>query len=137
MPEFKIHPQLRADCHYLGALDQSHLLLHNNAAVFWLILVPETDVTDLHDMDMAQYQQTMLQVKTLAGFLKHYNSADKINIAAIGNIVPQLHIHIIARSKDDPCWPDVVWGNLDALTNYTEEQVEEIRYVLARTYETV
>lgn len=127
---FAIHPQLLDDCHYLGKMDRCHLLLHNNASIFWLILVPETEVTELHDMDAQQYQYCMMQVRELANFAKCFSQADKVNVAAIGNIVPQLHVHIIARRKDDPCWPGVVWGNLDNTSRYSEHQMNGLRTTL-------
>lgn len=136
MAEFEIHHQLRADCHYLCTLERSHLLLHRNAVVFWLVLVPETDVTELHDLNESQFREIMTLIKKLAEFAKHYDKADKINIATLGNIVPQLHIHIIARKKSDPCWPDAVWGKLETRTVYTEENIATLKTMLRNTFAT-
>ena len=126
MNPFKLDPQLEKDCYVLGRLDDQNLLLLNNALLPWLILVPETAVTELFELDRSEQQKLLDNINRLSGFLKQHYPVDKLNIAAIGNIVSQLHVHIIARNRTDFCWPDVVWGRPEK-TVYTEEDVEEIK----------
>lgn len=109
---FTIHPQLTADCHLLGKLGSSFLLLHRNAAIPWLILVPQTNCEDLLDLPDQEREQLMSNARDIANFIKAQFDLKKINVAALGNVVPQLHLHVIGRHPDDPCWPNPVWGNL-------------------------
>lgn len=129
-----LHPRLAADCHVLGDIDCGSLLLHQNATLPWFILVPATKLTELHELDLQLYQQVMMAIHTLAGFVKHQFEADKINIAAIGNQVPQLHIHVIGRRRDDPYWPGVVWGQSETSDVYSEIRLKAIRAALAGVF---
>lgn len=124
--DLKIHPRLLDDCHVLGKLSLSHVLLHKNAVVPWFILVPEVTVIELHEMDRGQRQALMDEADLVARFVINAFEVDKLNIAAIGNVVPQLHLHIIGRNKQDPCWPNVVWGNLTVTAAYPAKRIEEI-----------
>lgn len=110
MSPFAIHPRLMADNHLLGRFRHCHLLLNKNATLPWFILLPEVAVVELHEIDEPLRQRIEREVQLLAGWVKRQFNCDKLNLAAIGNIVPQLHIHVIGRSRRDPCWPDVVWG---------------------------
>jgi diadenosine tetraphosphate (Ap4A) HIT family hydrolase len=86
------------------------LLLHKDAHVRWFILVPETDATEWHELPGGLRDQTPHRVVPLGAMLKGEEGCDKINIAAIGNLVPQFHFHVIGRWRSDPYWPGVVWG---------------------------
>ena len=109
--DFLLDSRLRNDCTVLGRLSSGDpLLLHNNAAVIWFIIVPKTDKTELFELPSAEQQQLLNEINRLSAYLKEQHGCDKINIATIGNIVSQLHIHIIGRNKNDPYWPGVVWG---------------------------
>lgn len=105
-----IHPQLQQDCHQLGKLDACTLLLHKNALVPWFILLPPGEQRELYQLEPALQQQVHSEIRRLAAFVDEHFHADKLNIATIGNIVPQLHIHIIGRFHTDFCWPAPVWG---------------------------
>ncbi len=122
-----IHPQLLQDCHVLGKLPGTWLLLHKNAAVHWLILVPETSQTDFLDLPEQQQQQILAQAASLSALLKKTYGYPKINFAAIGNVVPQMHLHIVGRHPHDPCWPAPVWGNLPPGPEYRPEQIEDLK----------
>ncbi|MBC8325463.1 MAG: HIT family protein [Verrucomicrobia subdivision 3 bacterium] len=124
---FTLHSQLQADCHTLGRLPSGPLLLHRNAAVTWFILVPETDVVDLFDLPEAQHTQAMADCRTISAYLKTERQVPKINFGAIGNLVPQLHLHIVGRTPEDACWPQPVWGNLPEGPAYTESELETLR----------
>lgn len=124
---FALHPQLAADTHPLGATATARVLLHRNAAVPWLILVPTTDAGDFLELRAALRTELLADCERLAHYLKTRRQAEKINFAAIGNLVPQLHLHVVGRRRDDACWPLPVWGHLTAAAGYTEAEVAEIR----------
>ena len=125
----ELHPQLATDCYLLGTVNSSSLLLHKNALVPWFILVPDTDKNELFKLDSEQQAVIQTEINTLANFTeKHFNS-DKLNIASIGNIVPQLHIHIISRKVSDFCWPSPIWGRQE-FAEYTTPQLNEIKQAL-------
>jgi len=124
---FKLHPQLLVDCHVLGRLPSGHLLLHRNASVTWFILVPETDAVDLLDLPQDQLTQTMTDCRAISAYLKFKRKYPKVNFGALGNLVPQLHLHIIGRTPDDACWPQPVWGNLPEGPAYKAALLESIR----------
>ncbi len=135
MNQQKLHSRLADDCHLLGEIDGSRLLLHRNAMLPWFILVPATHHTELHELEMTFYQQIMTTVHSLSGFVKQQFEADKINIATIGNQVPQLHIHIIGRHRDDPYWPGVVWGQPETSDSYTDLRLAALRKAVAGRFQ--
>lgn len=109
--DFQLDSRLENDCTVLGELRSGNLLLlHHNAAVVWFIVVPKTTKTELYELPPTEQQQLLEEISLLSAFLKEESGCDKINVATIGNIVSQLHIHIIGRNRDDPYWPGVVWG---------------------------
>lgn len=113
--QFVLHPQLAKDCLQIGQMPLSKLLLMNDASYPWFILVPcRPDIKEIYQLSMADQQQLLVESSVLARCLNDTLAADKINIAALGNIVPQLHIHHIARYTTDPAWPAPVWGKLPA-----------------------
>lgn len=116
MPEFVVHPRLLADCHLLGRLALCRLLLNRNATLPWFILVPEVEpeIIELHELDEPRRRTLATELDLVATFTRARFDVAKLNIAAIGNIVQQLHVHVVGRRPDDPCWPGVVWGNLPA-----------------------
>ncbi len=125
MTNFTLSPQLQKDCFILGTLGDNQLLLLNNALVPWFILVPHTEVTELFELDDETRFELVRDTDTLAGFIKQMLGCDKINVASIGNVVNQLHMHVIGRRRDDFCWPGVVWGREDREA-YSDEAVMEI-----------
>lgn len=110
MPE--VHAQLLADCHRLGAMASGELLLSRNASLHWFILVPATEVKDLLDLPPPQLHRVLADCQKLSHWLKQEQGYNKVNFAGLGNVVPQMHLHIIGRSAADRCWPQPVWGNL-------------------------
>lgn len=134
MSQFELHPQLLQDCHRLGRMTVSHLLLHRNAAVPWFILVPETEAIDLLDLDADLRNRLLDDATSIARFVKTGLRRPKVNVAAIGNLVPQLHVHVIGRAPDDPCWPLPVWGHLQTSSVYADTQVQEISAQLERSW---
>lgn len=126
MESFIMHPTLAADCHVLGTWRELRLLLHRDAHVRWLILVPETDATEWHELPAPLRDQLLTASSMLGAMLKHDDGCDKVNIAAIGNMVPQFHFHVIGRWKTDPYWPGVVWGRSIPGCGYEDEEVRKI-----------
>jgi diadenosine tetraphosphate (Ap4A) HIT family hydrolase len=111
METFSLHPQLEQDTFGIADLPLSRLLLSTDANYPWLLLVPRRpgaiEIFELTDADQAQLT---LEVSRVARALKTVTLCDKINVAAIGNVVPQLHVHIVARRRSDPAWPRPIWG---------------------------
>ncbi len=107
---WSLHPQLENDTAPVGDLALCRVLAMNDANYPWLILVPRragvTEIIDLGD----DAGLLMAEIAQVSRVLKDVARCDKLNIAAIGNVVPQLHVHIVARRKDDPLWPKPVWG---------------------------
>jgi diadenosine tetraphosphate (Ap4A) HIT family hydrolase len=107
---WSLHPQLAADTVPVCDLALSRLLAMNDANFPWLILVPRrAGVSEIIDLG-AEQAALMNELAMVSRVLKDETRCDKLNVAAIGNMVPQLHIHIVARRKDDPAWPKPVWG---------------------------
>jgi len=110
----KLDYRLDHDCIKLGYIDDSLLLLMNNSEVPWFILIPDTtteESDDEFDLLSRDKQIALLdQINLVSQFMRKQYHFDKLNIATIGNVVRQLHIHIVARSTTDFCWPNVVWG---------------------------
>jgi len=131
--KFKLDPQLEKDCYELGRLNGHHLLLLNNVLIPWLILVPETDVTEIYELDQKEQHKLLENINNLSFFMKQNYMTDKLNIAAIGNVVSQLHVHIIGRSKTDFYWPEVVWGRPEKKP-YGEVEVSRIRNQLLKYF---
>ena len=123
---FKLDDRLKNDSHNMGMVNGIQLRLHKNAEVPWFILVPETNVIELCDLPEEQFQQLMKTANELSLFIKENFKANKINVAAIGNIVSQLHLHVIGRFKDDFAWPGVVWG-ADSSMKYQQHKLSEIK----------
>jgi len=107
---WSLHPQLAADTVPVCDLALSRLLTMNDANFPWLILVPRrAGVSEI--IDLGDEQSLLMDELALVSLaLKDETRCDKLNVAAIGNVVPQLHIHIVARRKDDAAWPKPVWG---------------------------
>jgi diadenosine tetraphosphate (Ap4A) HIT family hydrolase len=110
-----LHPQLAAETFAVGDLTLSRVLLMNDANYPWLVLVPrQAGAVEIIDLDDAEQAQLMREIALTAGVLKDVTACDKLNIAAIGNVVAQLHVHIVARRRGDAAWPRPVWGAVPA-----------------------
>jgi diadenosine tetraphosphate (Ap4A) HIT family hydrolase len=133
---FKLDERLKADCEFVANLGVCTLLLMNNASVPWFILVPTvTQATELTELPMKQQQQVLHEMNQVAAMVTNLYSPKKLNTGALGNIVSQLHIHVIGRFTNDPAWPNPVWGQL-AANAYSEaqlvQQLTDIRACLKR-----
>lgn len=108
---FTLHTQLAKDCVVLGDLPLCRALLMNDAQYPWLILVPRREeVVELFQLSAIDQQLLLAETSSVAAALAGHFGADKMNVAALGNVVPQLHLHVIARYRGDAAWPRPVWG---------------------------
>ena len=124
---FKLNPQLQQDCYVISELPLSTLLLCNDKNYPWFILVPRVaDIGEIYEMDADAQLQFMHESTQLSRILMDEFQGDKLNIAALGNVVPQLHVHHIVRYRSDECWPKPVWGQKEAIF-YQEAEVELIK----------
>ncbi|KOO16237.1 HIT family hydrolase [Vibrio xuii] len=120
---FELHPQLANDTTIIGHFPLCVALLHKDNAVPWVILVPKrANLKELHHLPMQEQQQLLLESQAVSQALEATFQPDKLNLGALGNKVPQLHIHHIARFQDDVAWPGPVWGNTQGEFRSEEEQ---------------
>lgn len=127
---FVLDLRLEQDTLLLGDFPLCRLLLMNDSSYPWFILVPRREeVSELFQLDSADQQLLWRETTALAEKLKDTFGADKMNVATLGNVVSQLHMHVIARRRGDAAWPAPVWGHRPAQP-YTDEQVEAIRQKL-------
>nr|CAA6815652.1 MAG: Diadenosine tetraphosphate (Ap4A) hydrolase and other HIT family hydrolases [uncultured Thiotrichaceae bacterium] len=127
---FELHQQLAADCFEVGDLPLCHVLLANDARYPWFILVPRrVAIKEIHQLGADDRQQLWLESDWFSHQLEQLFSPDKLNIASLGNMVPQLHVHHIARFKTDDAWPAPVWGKFPAqpYEDNAEKRIEQIR----------
>ncbi len=127
---FEIDTGFFESCSELGRLPAAHVLLMDNAAIPWLLLIPETDEVELCDLPLSRHDQILGQVRLLSLCLHRHFDIDKINIACNGNLIRQMHLHIIGRRFDDYCWPDVVFGK-PSPRRYAKEEIDELGATLA------
>ncbi|MEX3773492.1 HIT domain-containing protein [Pseudomonas sp. MYb118] len=124
---FALDSRLQQDTLPIGDFPLSRLLLSNDSNYPWFILVPRReDISEIFQLDAADQRQLWQETTTLAELLKDSFDADKLNVAALGNVVSQLHMHVIVRRREDAAWPAPVWGKHPAKP-YTPEQVATIR----------
>lgn len=124
---FSLHPTLEADCHVVGDLPVCHVLLMDNQRFPWLILVPRrTNLRELTDLSDDDYTSVACEIRQVSSQFSALTGAHKMNIAALGNMVPQLHIHLIARYRHDPAWPQPVWNSGISGESYSESACREL-----------
>ena len=129
---YELHPQLAADTHPLATFELCELRLMDDANYPWLVLVPRVaDARELVDLDAAQRHLLTDEIDLAARLLRDAFRPHKLNVAALGNMVPQLHVHVIAREENDPAWPAPVWGRVTARPYPPEMLVERVRRLSA------
>ena len=127
---FELDPRLQRDTYLLGDFPLCRLLLMNDSNYPWFILVPKrAGAREIHHLASEDQQQLWCESAELSRWLEQSFSYDKLNVAALGNIVSQLHLHHVARRVADPAWPGPVWGAHPAVA-YAAEQVTAIRNLL-------
>ncbi len=125
MNNFKLDRRLAETSSLIKDLGDIELRLSNNALVPWFLLIPKVQLTEWFELEEVMQIRLNKLVSALSAFLKTELKVDKINIATIGNVVSQMHIHVVGRKQDDFCWPDVVWGK-QQFKPYTDDQRNEI-----------
>jgi len=124
MPDsaWSLHPQLEKDTIDIGDLPLSRVLVIRDGNYPWLLLVPRRpEIAEIIDLDEVEQAQLMTEISRAARALKEVTKCDKLNIAALGNVVPQLHVHVIARRTADVAWPRPVWGAAPAVPHDAAE----------------
>jgi diadenosine tetraphosphate (Ap4A) HIT family hydrolase len=122
---FQLHPRLTEDCIALGRFDLCQLLMMNDSQYPWFILVPEkAGIKEIYQLSKPDRYALIEESSYLAENLATLYKADKMNIAAIGNLVPQLHIHHVVRYQSDKAWPAPIWGKFAAVA-YTQQQMAD------------
>ncbi|MDM4770515.1 HIT domain-containing protein [Solimonas sp. SE-A11] len=130
---FALHPRLNADCIVAGDWPLSRLLLMNDSQYPWYILVPRrADIREIHELDAADQTQLFRESMILSRALAQAYKGDKLNIAALGNMVSQLHLHHIVRFTSDAAWPSPVWGKHPAVPYSEGEALAQIERLLPR-----
>jgi diadenosine tetraphosphate (Ap4A) HIT family hydrolase len=123
---FTLHPRLQADTVVLAELPLSLLLLMDDARYPWFVLVPRRwDIQEIYQLDEPDRQQLLLESCQLGAAAMEAFGGDKLNVATLGNLVPQLHLHHVVRYRDDAAWPAPVWGRGESIP-YTQAQQEEV-----------
>jgi diadenosine tetraphosphate (Ap4A) HIT family hydrolase len=117
MTEFTLHPRLAADTIFVANWALSRLQLMNDSRYPWLVLVPRrSNLLEFFDLSRADRDLLIEELARAAKCLKEISGAAKINVGALGNQVPQLHVHVVARHPGDPAWPGPVWGHSPAVS---------------------
>jgi diadenosine tetraphosphate (Ap4A) HIT family hydrolase len=129
---FELHPRLAQDCITLGRFPLSRLMLMNESRFPWFVLVPEREgVREIFELAEPDRIALLRESCDLSRVLKTLFSGDKVNVAAIGNLVPQLHLHHVIRCYGDPAWPAAVWGRFEPLP-YPPGRIAEIERMIGR-----
>lgn len=128
---FDLHPTLARDTIEVARLRLCRVLLMKDRRFPWLILVPEREsMREIHELPAADRAELVEEIARAGEVLARLFRPDKVNVGALGNVVPQLHVHVVARFATDPAWPGPVWGS-GAAVPYPEDELEEIRKRLA------
>lgn len=127
---FKLDERLAQDSYILGDFELSRLVLFNDCQFPWFALVPRrSDKSEIYQLSERDQQRLWLESQILSVVLMDLFLGDKLNIAAIGNLVSQLHLHHVIRFKQDICWPKPIWGQIP-MKNYSFVKVQEIQHQL-------
>jgi diadenosine tetraphosphate (Ap4A) HIT family hydrolase len=137
MNEFTPHPRLTTGGYHIATIHNCEILLKKNANYAWFVIIPHVDTskTEITHLSKTEYDDINACTLTVSQFVEKHFSPVKINIGNIGNIVRQMHIHVIGRTESDPAWPEVVWGHSDKIP-YSDQQVEDIKNAFTSFLET-
>lgn len=129
---FELHPQLVKDTSLIGYFPLCTVLLHRDDSVPWIILVPQREnIKEFHHLCEADQLQFLKESQLISETLESLYQPDKINLGALGNLVPQLHYHHIARFTDDIAWPGPLWGNTREVYRSEQDQAEAVNRIRA------
>lgn len=125
MSTFTIDDRLLKSTEWVADLPLCRLFLQNDTRYPWFVLVPRiADVTEIYQLADADQTQLISEISLMSRYLKEALSVHKVNVGALGNVVPQLHIHVLGRDPSDATWPSPVWG-VGTAGQYTDEVLEE------------
>jgi len=128
---FELHPDLSRDGILLGSFPLCQVLLINDSAYPWFVLVPQRDeIRDTIDLSKTDYEALWSESRALSIAVMKMFEGEKLNVAALGNITPQLHLHHVVRFASDAAWPGPIWG-VQPLTPYNAQRIDEIRTNMA------
>jgi diadenosine tetraphosphate (Ap4A) HIT family hydrolase len=126
-PEFALDSRLAAESHLIGALPLCRVFLFDDARFPWLVLVPgRPELVEIVDLPTAERHQLLEEITTAMDVLKAATTPYKLNVAALGNSVRQLHVHVIARFREDAAWPNPVWGRGTRVPYETSARTETL-----------
>lgn len=109
--DFELHPQIKSDLQSLGDFPLSHVMLYPSSTNPWLVLVPRRpNIKEWHQLTAEEQSELCKEISKVSEWMEDEFQPDKINVGALGNMVPQLHVHIIGRYKNDVAWPGAIWG---------------------------
>jgi diadenosine tetraphosphate (Ap4A) HIT family hydrolase len=123
---FVLNSRLKNDTYLLKETVEYFLLLSKNAHFLWFVLVPKTDKIEFVDLDFEKQKYFLDEINKVSNILKNNFKVDKLNIATIGNVVSQMHIHVVGRFKNDICFPDPMWG-CEKFKDYSKDEVLRIK----------
>lgn len=128
---FSLDDRIQSTCFDLGDWPLSRVLLKNEQAYPWFILVPrKVNVQEIYQLEKADREALMEEINQLSLIINDFFKPDKLNIGALGNVVPQLHVHVVARMQHDALWPQGIWQSLIRATPYHEKQIEPLLFSL-------
>ena len=130
---FKLDNRLENDSFFMQEIKNFQIRLMNVQEFFWIVLIPiKPNLIELSDLEVHQRNELLNFAVDLGDYIKLYQNFDKVNIGMLGNVVSQLHLHIVLRNKDDPAWPGPVWGWKS--TSNIDEETKQIRSKLIVQY---
>ena len=129
-----LDPKLKQDCHVLGYFDSNILLLMKNAYFPWFIIVPQSNKIEFYQLDAPLQIKILKQINQVSQFINDCYAVDKINIATLGNVVSQLHVHVVGRYHNDICWPGLVWG-VEQFKPYNDNDIIKIKKSLKTAFQ--
>ena len=130
---FKLDNRLENDSFFMQEIKNFQIRLMNVQEFFWIVLIPiKPNLIELSDLKVDERNELLNFAVDLGDYIKSYQNFDKVNIGMLGNVVTQLHLHIVLRNKDDPAWPGPVWGWKS--TSNLDEETKQIRSKLIVQY---
>ena len=130
---FKLDNRLENDSFFMQEIKNFQIRLMNVQEFFWIVLIPiKPNLIELSDLEVDERNELLNFAVDLGDYIKSYQNFDKVNIGMLGNVVTQLHLHIVLRNKDDPAWPGPVWGWKS--TSNLDEETKQIRSKLIVQY---
>ena len=130
---FKLDNRLENDSFFMQETKNFQIRLMNVQEFFWIVLIPiKPNLIELSDLEVHERNELLNFAVDLGDYIKSYQNFDKVNIGMLGNVVSQLHLHIVLRNKDDPAWPGPVWGWKS--TSNIDEETKQIRSKLIVQY---